>query len=175
MNKKDLRINAKKIRKSLDIKNIGEKITAKILDFEPYKLASDIMLFYPLENEIDLRKLLEDKTKNFFLPKVSGNELLACPYKQGDKLVLSKFSTQEPLTDAIEDTSKLDIVIIPALMADKTKNRLGYGGGYYDRFLARNPKPHKIVVVANELIIDKIPPDEFDERVDTIISECEIL
>ena len=170
--KTDLRKTARKIRNSLDMKKISEKIVENIFEFEAYQKATHIMFFYPLENEVNLLKLLEDKTKSFYLPKVDGDNLLVCPYKIGDELAVSKFKTREPVSKLIANLDILDIIFVPALMADKTKNRLGYGGGFYDRFLSKqNTKVAKIVAIPSALIIDELPLDYFDEIVDVIISE----
>lgn len=170
--KTDLRKQAKKTRSSLDIKNISEKIVEKILELEIYKKAKHVLLFYPFGHEVDLRKLLDDNDKTFYLPKVDGNNLLICPYKLGDKLVLSTFKTEEPISSPINDTSILDLVFVPALLTDKHKNRLGYGGGFYDRFLSvQSNKTVKIVAIPSALTIDEIPLDDFDEKVDIIITE----
>lgn len=169
--KKDLRKKAKEIRNSLDMEKLSEKIVKNILNFELYQKAKNVMIFYPIDNEVNLLALLKDPCKNFYLPKVQGNELLVCPYKIGDELTLSRFKTEEPITAPV-DTNVLDLIFVPALMADKTLNRLGYGGGFYDRFLSKNAKnATKIVAIPNTLIIDEIPPDDYDERVDFLISD----
>ena len=68
MKKKELRITAKEIRKSLDIATVSKNIVAKILELDIYKSAKNVMIFYPLKDEIDLLKLAEDNDKNFYLP-----------------------------------------------------------------------------------------------------------
>lgn len=172
MNKTDLRKKAKEIRKSLDMKTLSEKIVANILAFEPYKKAQHIMLFYPLEHEVDLRNLLNDSSKNFYLPKMNDEHLHVCPYKLGDDLIASRFNTLEPTTRLIEDTSILDIIFVPALLIDKNKNRLGYGGGFYDRFLSKqSPKTMKIVAIPVDLLFDEIPLEAFDIKIDVTICE----
>jgi len=170
--KKELRIEARLTRNSLDIKNISEKIVKNILALEIYKNARNVMVFYPLKHEVDLTGLFGDKTKKFYLPKMDGEHLLVCPYKAGDKLTNSKFKTKEPTTDPIENLAILDIIFVPALMADKKFNRLGYGGGFYDRFLAKISKETtKISVIPTELFVDEIPADNFDQRLDITVSE----
>lgn len=174
ISKKNLRKKAKEIRASLDMNTLSEKIIENILKFEPYKKAKNVMIFYPLDNEISLLPLLDDTSKKFYLPKVNGNELLVCPYKIGDKLTISRFKSLESMKRPI-NSEILDVIFVPALMADKYLNRLGYGGGFYDRFLSKNGKhATKIIAIANELIIDKIPSNDFDEKANYIINEISI-
>lgn len=167
-NKTDLRIWAKSIRKSLDIKQISEVIAGKISNLPQYRHAQNIMLFYPLKYEINLLSLM-NSNKNFFLPKVEGGNLLVCPYKENDKLTLSDFGTKEPRTESVSPEI-LDLVIVPALAADKKNFRLGYGGGFYDRFLARN-KIYSLTPVPSNLLIDKLPTEKQDVPIDLVITE----
>ena len=176
MDKADFRINAKNIRKSLDIKAISHKICEKIRNHNIYKSSQNVMIFYPLKYEIDLLELLEDD-KNFYLPKVlnsgklkveSGKckELLVCPYSSD--LKKSDLNIYEPCTEPV-NPEILDLIFVPALMVDKENYRLGYGGGFYDRFLAKYPDIKTITPIAKELIVKKLPHDEFDKKVDEIV------
>lgn len=168
--KAELRKEAKQIRSSLEMKKISEKIINNIRPTEIYQVAQNIMIFYPLKDEINLLPLLKDD-KKFYLPKVRGEELIVCPYKEGDKLAVSEFNTQEPLTEAVSPDI-LDIIFVPALMVDKAFHRLGYGRGFYDRFLSRiDLRAIKIVPIPSLLIKDEIPFDEFDAQFDIILDE----
>ena len=169
--KEELRKKAKQIRNLLDINDISSKINAAVQTSEIYQEAKHVMLFYPLKDEIDLRPLLKDNDKQFYLPKLDGDKLVICPYKEGDKLVLSTYNTQEPLTEPV-DPGILDIIFIPALMVDKEFNRLGYGKGYYDKFLATdNLKAIRIVPIPSLLVKEELPSEEFDVQFDIIIDE----
>lgn len=173
--KEFLRTECKEIRKSLDVSSISEKIVSTIFSLEEYQKARHIMIFYPLAHETDLLGLMKESAKNFYLPKVEGAELLVCPYKKGDRLVCSKFKTEEPVSMPVS-SSLLDIVFVPAIAAAENFNRLGYGGGFYDRFLSKiNPKIIKIIAIPDTLIVDNIPRESFDQTVDIIISEKRIL
>ena len=191
MDKADFRINAKNIRKSLDIKTISHKICEKIRNHNIYKSSQNVMIFYPMKYEIDLLELLQDN-KNFYLPKVSsitlarniisagegagvselanctpaGEEILVCPYSKN--LKKSDLNIYEPCTEPV-NPEILDLIFVPALMVDEENYRLGYGGGFYDRFLAKYPDIITITPIAKELIVDKLPHDEFDKRIDEII------
>ena len=97
--------------------------------------------------------------------------MVACTYQKGDELTESIYQTKEPKTKSV-DTDIIDIVFVPALMADKNLHRLGYGGGFYDRFLAKNCKnAKKIVAIPSALITDELPTHIYDAKIDMIISE----
>ncbi|MFA7658131.1 MAG: 5-formyltetrahydrofolate cyclo-ligase [Candidatus Gastranaerophilaceae bacterium] len=173
--KENLRKKAKEIRKSLDIEKISEKIVDSISRLEVYKKAQHVMIFYPLGHEVNLLGLLsKNGGKNFYLPKVKGKELLVCPYKTGDELTVSKFKTKEPTTPPV-DSNIPDIIFVPALMADRSLNRLGYGGGFYDRFLSKKrsgtANSTKIVAIPSALVVDELPSESFDAKIDIVITE----
>ena len=126
------------------------------------KNAQNVLIFHPMQYEISVLGLLKD-TKNFYLPKVCGNELLVCPYS--DKLEKSEFNVCEPCSNPV-NADIIELAIVPALMADKDGYRLGYGGGFYDRFLSANPHIKTIVPIAKELYVEKLPRDEFDVKID---------
>lgn len=168
-NKSDLRKKAKTIRKDLDIEFISKQITSKIINFEKFKKSQHIMLFYPLENEINILDLLNQEGKTFYLPRINDVTLECCSFKKNDKLKDSVFKTKEPTTDSI-NPNILDLIFVPALMVDKNNYRLGYGKGYYDRFLEKT-KATTIIPIAKELIIDKLPIEPHDKKVDYIITQ----
>ena len=144
------------------------KLVHKLIETDEYKQAKNIMLFYPIKNEVNLLELLQDNSKIFYLPKVDGQKLLCCEYKNGDILCESCFKTLEPTSKPI-DKNIIDLVIVPALCCDKNNFRLGYGGGFYDRFLV-DYKGKTVVCLPKELVIDTIYPDEFDIAVDNIVT-----
>ncbi len=163
----NLRAKAKGIRKSLNIDIISAAAVARIKELDEYKTALNVMIFYPLKFEINLLKLLDDD-KNFYLPKVYEDIILVCPFKNGDRLEKSCFNLSEPCSNPV-DASILDLVILPALMADKYGYRLGYGGGFYDRFLEKYPDVKSILPIPKELFTDKLPHEKFDKKADITI------
>ena len=135
---------------------------------DAYKQAKNSMLFYPLKNEVNLLSLLKDSDKNFFLPRIEGEELLFCPYKEGDKLVTSTFKTMEPITKPVEK-NQIDLVIVPALCCDKNNYRLGYGKGFYDRFL-KDYMGKTVVCLPKECIVETVCPESHDVQIDLVIT-----
>lgn len=175
--KVELREKAKKIRSSLDLVQISAKIVASLRTVELYQNAQNIMIFYPLDHEINLLPLLRDRElgeegcKNFYLPRIEGEKIVVCPYAYGDELVKSKFGTQEPTCKSV-NPEILDLILIPSLMVDNDFYRLGYGCGFYDRFLSENAlSAIKIVPIPSSLIVDKLPHNEFDVQFDVMVDE----
>lgn len=167
-NKTVLRSNAKEIRKNLDIESVSEKIVKKIKDNDLYKQANNVMLFYPTKYEINLLDLLNDN-KNFYFPRVNEEDLLICPYEKGIRLEKSKFNILEPCSSPVS-AHVLDLIIVPALMVDKQGFRLGYGGGFYDKFLSGfENKVSTLVVIPNELYVESLPREDFDVPIDVVI------
>lgn len=167
-NKAELRLKAKNIRKNLNISQISKTAVSLIRKDSLYKNSQNIMIYYPTKFEVDLRNLLIDN-KKFYLPRVNGKNLEVCLYHTNCRLAKSSFNIMEP-TGKAETPEILDMVIVPALMADFHKYRLGYGGGYYDRFLKKYAKNFKtITAIPKELLINSLPIDNFDQKIDEVI------
>ncbi len=166
--KNELRIKAKNIRKNLPTEVLSAKAVYALREHTFYQNAQNVMLFYPLKYEIDLREILNDD-KNFYLPIVNDSELNVCPYKKGDELKKSNFGVYEPCTCAV-CAEMIDLVIVPALMCDEYNYRLGYGGGYYDRFINKCGKNFKTIsIIPKELYTQKLPHENTDAKIDEII------
>ena len=171
-----LRKNAKIVRNNIDIADYSMKITKNIKEWCIYKNSCNIMLFYPLKNEISLLGILDDKDKNFLFPVVDGNNIYPVLFDLSKGFKKGKFNIQEPIGEKILDYSIIDLIFVPALSVDLSGYRLGYGGGYYDRFL-ENLSKHcvKSVPVHSNLLFDKLPQEKHDIPVDYIITEKAVI
>ncbi|HSA05596.1 MAG TPA: 5-formyltetrahydrofolate cyclo-ligase [Candidatus Gastranaerophilales bacterium] len=174
--KEEYRFQAKEIRKNLNTSLISAAICRLIIDMKEYKQAKIIAGFYPFDKEINIRPLFEDSSKKWFLPKVKNDDIMVFyPYTNFFDMEKNKFGIYEPREENELNPEKIDIIIIPALIADKTGYRLGYGKGYYDKFLARLSKKRvKIVPIPEELMIEKLPFDKFDVPVDFAVTQNKI-
>lgn len=165
-NKTDLRARIKEQRKSLDIIRTSETIKKKILTHPAFMKAQHVMLFYPLKYEINLLELLNEN-KNFYFPKVKGKNLLVCP--NCEKFDKSCLNINEPCSEPVSPEI-LDLIIVPALAVDKAYYRLGYGGGFYDRFLAENRTVTTLTPIFKEFVLDKLPTEPFDRPITHIVT-----
>ena len=142
-------------------------------------IGSPPMKYYPLKNEVDIRpaleKLLKKEGRRVYLPRcVKGSQGLMDYYEISSLSDLEEgsFGVMEPKAECrIEkDFSQNTVCIVPAIAYDKEGHRIGYGKGYYDRFL-RGFKGTKIGVVFSELVFDCLPRGKYDNAVDIIITE----
>lgn len=167
--KDELRKYALKKRTTISF-DVSIRIVQKILNSSEFKSAKHIALYYPILHEVDLRSLLISKNKNFYLPRCNGNNLEFVKYTTDTNLKKGNFNILEPIGEKI-DPKILDIIYIPALMANKKGYRLGYGKGYYDRFFLDNELTAlKCVVLSNDLISNDFIEEKFDIQCDKIIS-----
>lgn len=165
--KEQIRQEARKKRKNMP--DVSCKIVEIIKKESVYQNAKNIMIYYPIQNEINLLSLCND-SRSFFLPKIIDNKIFVCPYNT--PLKKGKFNIPEPDSDPITDLGILDLIFIPALAADKKGFRIGYGCGYYDRFLEHiSDQTKKIVTVYNDLLYESLPFDQHDQKADYILTE----
>lgn len=162
-------------RKELDINFLSEKVINNLFSLDEYKNSKNILCYYPLKYEIQTQKCLEDTRKSWYLPRVNGENLEICAYEK-KSLHCGNFNILEPSNKKIDDLKIIDLVIIPAVAADKNGYRIGYGKGYYDRFLPKlSSDCKKIILVYSECLYDSICPDRYDVMADIIVTDKEIL
>ncbi|MGN0013788.1 MAG: 5-formyltetrahydrofolate cyclo-ligase [Candidatus Gastranaerophilaceae bacterium] len=170
--KEKIRLIHKEKRKMLNMKELSEKIVNKFFSLSEFQSTKNIFTYIPLRNEVNTNSILQLKNKNIFVPKIIGREIIMTKFTPLN-LTKNKYGILEPENAVPVLPKKNDIIIIPALAADNNFNRLGYGGGYYDRYL-RNKEGITIVFIPQVLLISKLPEDIYDVPVDIIITETTI-
>ena len=188
--KTDLQIKKDKIRKEilakrniLSDKDINKKSDLIIKNLTSYiENVQNIMIFMDMKTEVKITKLLElYPKKNFFISKItnSNNREMKINKYNKNELILHKFGYYESSSNDFYDEEILDVVIVPALAFDSKKNRIGFGGGYYDTFLEKvrksNNKALFIGVCYDFQIIDNIPTEKHDVTLDFVVSESKII
>ncbi|MCB9227991.1 MAG: 5-formyltetrahydrofolate cyclo-ligase [Deltaproteobacteria bacterium] len=114
----------------------------------------------------------------FFLPVILSPGEMAFYLWQGETLIQNHFGIYEPVTKGKnpETPSDQDLILLPALAVDHSGYRLGYGGGYYDRFLARRMTAIRMAVIWQEfLIASSLPRDPWDIPADWIVSDAGVI
>ena len=167
ISKTELRKQLLNKRKTLNTKILSNLICKKITDLKQYKTAKNIFAYYPKAYEVDISPLFEDNKKNWFLPKVIDNDMEFIEYHLGDNLIKSEFGVLEPIGE--KTLIKPDLIIVPALSADKKGYRLGYGKGFYDRFLEKQICT-SISPVFSDLMVEALPIEKHDKKINIIVS-----
>ena len=180
MNKSQIRKKILKIRK----KNFDKKFkinSGKLISYLETNISNlkNIGGYYPSNYEIDdleILDLLEKKNFNILLPMIKkNNQMNFFKWSNNDLLKINKFGIPEPLSSKIFYP---DVLLIPLVAYDINLNRLGYGGGFYDRYIQKIEKIKKIIKIGLAFSFQKtssIPINRYDKRLDFIITEKEIL
>ena len=153
-----------------------EKICATVTSLASYRFADTVLLYAPTGNEIDVtavarHALAAGKRIAYPVCNVEEHTMEFKVVKELDCLSAGSYSIPEPPVDAetVTDLSGT-VCLVPGLVFDKAGYRVGYGKGYYDRFLSTYPGT-KLGIVYSDFILDRVPRGRFDRRVDTLVTE----
>ncbi len=176
INKNDIRKKYLLIRKKINNKDIKSRIIMeKIIDDDYFKNSKVIALYKSLKNEVNTDYIIDYCLKNnkiVLLPRVVLNDLLFYTYSLDDKLEKSNIGILEPIDNHCNcyDGEKIDLVIVPGVCFSENGDRLGYGKGYYDRFLkGKNVK--SIGICFKEQLCNRLPINIDDYKLDKVISD----
>jgi 5,10-methenyltetrahydrofolate synthetase len=155
---------------SVEISKMVQRAIEKLSVNSEFLKTKNILIFAPINKEIPFTEELtrEFPDKTYFFPKIIKNEIRFFESNFSD-LKKDKFDISTPSKDAQEFRNQRSMAIIPAVAADKKGNRLGRGGGFYDRFLVNFPDK-KIVVLPKFAIVDSIPVEDHDIPVDLVLT-----
>lgn len=182
MDKKELRKILLKKRRSIpkEEKIIKDKkITEKITALPCFERAEQVLLFASTEEEFDTRYLAEickEKNKAVFYPRCLDKKGIMEFFRVNEEceLVMGKFNIKEPpLTNEKYIKKENDLIIVPALSIDKRHYRIGYGGGYYDRFL-KDFNGVSLCPCYSEMCTDRLPTNEYDIKVSIVATDKEV-
>ena len=180
--KQALRDAAKQKRRAIpedEIKKKSARICAYLL--EVIDGCDPVMAYVSKPPEVDTHPFIRDllrEGRRVVVPIIEKEtRTLRLSYlRDTTLLVKSTFHVPEPIGNEIPaQASDIQTVIIPLLAFDRRGNRLGYGAGYYDRFLAQNPGVKKIGVAFSCQETGSVPRDENDIRIDIVVTEDEVI
>ena len=175
MNKSQIRKKILKIRKQKKIKKFIFNFDL-ILDILKKKKVSGRILggYYPYNYEIDILQILEKFEKKKFiitLPKIKKNSQMDFfQWSKNDPLSINKFGIPEPISKVVKYP---DVLLVPLVAFDKNFYRIGYGGGFYDRYIKKIRKRKKVLTIGFAYAfqkLKKIPTNNYDIKLDFIIT-----
>jgi len=177
--KKSLRnlLLEKRDNTSFDLMKIASgKIQKKLKKINSFSDAQKIGAYYPIGSEIltqDIIQELLSNAKDVFLPKVVGEKIEFRKIINFSSLEKGSFGIMEPKDDCQTDNN-LDVILVPTVGISPIGVRLGYGYGFYDKFLAEH-KTATISLTLEKQILKNIPKSEHDILIDWIVTEDKIL
>ncbi|MGE5591871.1 MAG: 5-formyltetrahydrofolate cyclo-ligase [Bacillota bacterium] len=162
----------------------SHEAAARLLGLPAYRQARSLMVYVSFRTEVETGGLIQAALadgKVVLVPKVQRQpkSLLACRIRRfPEDLQPGAYGILEPAPAASEPwpPEQIDLVVVPGLGFDRRGRRLGYGGGYYDRFLA-GPASRGVAVglAFAEQVVGALPADPFDRSLDLIVTDQEVL
>lgn len=174
MDKKTLRQEIRQKKRQMTEQQIvqaSERLGELFVSCEEYRTAQTIYGYLPYNQEVRTVPMLEQAIrdgKRVAVPKVYG-EVMRFIYMDDLTQVDEGYAgIPEPVADGPVADDKTALVLMPGLAFDREGRRIGYGGGFYDRFLADEPEHPTVALCYEFQMVDRVPTEEFDMRVDRI-------
>ena len=159
------------VKEQLLVENVLQALACKGMGMGTDKRA---FVYLSFSSEAPTDKLIQRLIElgwRIYCPRVEGKEMVAVEY--AEELTLSKFGVREPLGTAYN--GRIELAIVPMLAVDEQGRRLGYGGGYYDRFLAKHGETLRLAYGFDFQILRQVPSQEHDLVMDGIVTDKRIV
>ena len=154
----------------------AQKILSQLKKIKAFSNAKSIGCYYSIGSEvqtIDLIKYLLDEQKIVSLPKISGDGMIFRKIESVTKLEKGDFDISEPKENC-PIVENHDMMLVPCIGLDNDGNRIGYGHGFYDKYLTKN-NTTKIGLTYSKQIVKSIPNSEHDIKMDWIVTETGVI
>lgn len=166
-----------------DAESYSDLILDRLVESRLLQNASHIMVYLSFKKEVITDPIISyslDQNKSIYVPICipETHEIVISRITGFEDLYTGFYGIREPKQSSIRicDSSILDLVLVPGIAFDPSGNRIGFGGGYYDRFMKRlSPGTKKVALAYSFQVVENIPASEYDIAVDYIATEKEIL
>ncbi len=175
MNKAELRKHIREQKRAMTEEQIsaaGRRLQALFLASSQYLDAKTVYGYMPYNQEVRTVPILEQALadgKRVAVPKVYGEEMRFIYITGFDGMEKSDFGIPEPVADGPVADDPTALVLMPGLAFDKEGHRIGYGGGYYDKFLEAEPGHPTVALCYDFQVLPQIPVDAYDIPVDLVL------
>ena len=180
--KKQIRTEILKRRSALSKDEVADKsraICRKIVSCEQFVQAEIILLYLDFNHEVETGLIWEKAQKmgkHVAAPRLIGSQMVFARIQSEKDLIPGKWGISEPKKNCpvIREHDSRTVVIMPGVAFDCSRNRIGYGGGYYDRYFAGYDSVYKIAAAYALQIVEQVPAEPFDLKPDCIVTESHI-
>jgi 5-formyltetrahydrofolate cyclo-ligase len=169
-------------KKILDIRNnmsqdlvqeLSKKAVSSLISTKEYKEAKTIFTYVSFNNEVDTTSIIKDKKKSIIVPFMERNSVKLTHLKDYN-MREGRYGILEPIVKTPVDLMEIDLVIIPGIVFDTCGNRIGFGGGFYDRILKKIDAP-RIALCYDYQVLENVPCEHHDVMMDMIVTEKRII
>jgi 5-formyltetrahydrofolate cyclo-ligase len=157
----------------------GAEVERRLMGLPEVETAGTVLTFLSVGTEVETRGMvdrLREQGARVLVPVVEDGTIEAVELLPGAPLATSSFGILTPADGWVVEPAEIDMVVTPGLAFDRTGSRLGFGGGYFDRFLPRLRSDCLVVAVAfHEQVIDEVPGGALDVPVHAIVTDQEVI
>lgn len=163
---------------NMQVEELSNRILNHILNWDKFIDASTIMLYSSYKNEVVTKGIIKEcfkRNKKVVLPKSikESHDIIPCLVSGFEELIQGVYGIYEPDGTNVIEKNKINLVIVPGVAFDMNGDRIGHGAGYYDRFL-KGYNGIKAGICYGLQIVENAWPDEFDIKMDYLITEMGI-
>lgn len=154
------------------IENASGALGKKLAETEQYRQAKTIYGYLPYNQEVRTVAILEraiQEGKRVAVPKVYGDEMRFIYIEDLTSVEKGYSGIPEPIADSPVADDPTALVLMPGLAFDRQGNRIGYGGGFYDKFLAKEPEHPTVALCYDFQVLESIETDSYDIPVDLVL------
>ncbi len=175
MDKKQLRKKIREMKRAMSPVEIEEKsriLGEKFAASDAYRQASTVYGYMPYNQEVRTVPILEralQDGKRVAVPKIYGEEMKFIYLTDLSAVALSDYGIPEPIDDGPVADDPTALVLMPGLAFDPEGHRVGYGGGFYDKFLAAEPNHPTLALCYDFQMLPELETEEFDIPVDAVL------
>lgn len=177
--KKDIRCRILKLRDALDTQThskMTDAIIEQVLKHPAFVQADEIYSYVDYRSEVGTKKLIREALslhKRVAVPKVHGDDMDFCYIESLDELKKGSYGILEPANNR-QVLCPQGLMLIPGAVFDLTGARIGYGKGYYDRYISKYKMEQTMALAFSFQVLDRIPTNEHDRSVRWIVTEEKI-
>lgn len=178
--KQGIRIDILNKRKNMNInehKRLSEIICEKVLEKLDEGDYENVCIYMPIHNEVDVTCLIDrlmEKNINIYCPVIKDNRMDFHLYESMEQLQIGMYGIREPKSEQILDCFDKTAIIMPGAVFTEKLDRIGYGGGYYDRYVDVHSECTTIAVAFSFQIVEEIPTESHDRKPSMLITETNI-
>ena len=178
--KQDIRRQIAALRRACTdawVDTASRQITQRISRHPLFREADTILAYMDYRHEVVTKYLIEEawrEKKRVAVPKCSGKEMTFYRIDTFDDVAEGFYGIREPVTGEVVDDARA-LMLMPGVAFDRKCNRVGYGGGFYDRYLENRPGIIRMALAFAFQVLDEVPSGPHDIRPSWIVTEKEIL